>query len=62
MSPTTKRILQTISFCGLALSIIPAFLVYSGASGKPAFLNLMLLGMFLWFGTAIFWIKKDHLG
>ena len=62
MSSARKKILQTISLCGLALSIIPAFLVYGGAIGKQTFLNLMLLGMFLWFGTAIFWIKKDQLG
>ena len=62
MNATTKRILQTISFCGLALSVIPAFLVYGGTIEKQTYLNLMLLGMFLWLGTAIFWIKKDHLG
>ena len=62
MSPTTKRILQTISFCGLALSVIPPFMVYSGAIEKQTYLNLMLVGMFLWFGTAISWVKKDRLG
>ena len=62
MSPATKKTLQTISFCGLALSIIPAFLVYGGAIDKRTYLNLMLLGMLLWFSTATFWIKRDHLG
>lgn len=62
MNATIKRILQTISCCGLALSVIPAVLVYSGAMEKQTYLNLMLIGMILWFGTAVFWIKKDHLG
>jgi hypothetical protein len=61
MNPPTRKILQIISFCGLVLSILPAFLVYSGAFEKQTYLNLMLLGMLLWFGTAIFWVKKDHL-
>ena len=62
MNDTTKKILQTASFCGLALSVIPAFLVTGGAMEKETYLDLMLIGMFLWFGTAVFWIKKDHLG
>ena len=61
MSHATKRILQTISFCGLALSVIPALLLCGGTIGEQTYLNLMLIGMFLWFGTAVFWIKKDHL-
>lgn len=62
MSPVTKKILQTISLCGLVLSIIPAVLVYSGTFEKQTYLNLMLLGMLLWFSTAVFWVKRDHLG
>jgi hypothetical protein len=59
MTSQTKKILQTISFCGLAVSLIPALLVFGGAITKQTYYNLMLLGMLLWFGTAIFWIKKD---
>jgi len=61
MSAPIRRLLQVVSFSGLALSVIPAFLVYGGAMEKQAYLNLMLVGMVLWFGTAIFWIRKDHL-
>lgn len=59
MTAPTKRLLQTISFSGLAISVIPALLVYGGGIAKQTYLGFMLLGMFLWFGSAIFWIKKD---
>ena len=62
MTTATKKLLQTLSICGLALSVIPALLVFSGAIAKQTYLYLMLLGMLLWFSTAVFWIKKDHLG
>jgi hypothetical protein len=61
MNPTTKRILQVISSFGLVLSFFPAFLVYGGTLEKQTYLNLMLLGMCLWFGTAVFWIKSKSL-
>ena len=60
MSARTKHILQAISYLGLALSIIPAFLVFGGILSKESYLWLMLVGMVLWFCTAVFWIKKDH--
>lgn len=60
MNYRTKRILQAISFTGLAVSIIPAFLVFGGILSKGAYLNLMVVGMLMWFGSAVFWIRKDH--
>jgi hypothetical protein len=62
MTQQTRRILQTISFLGLAVSVLPAFLVFGGAVSKQTHLYLMLLGMVMWFGTATFWIRRDHLG
>ena len=62
MNPTLKRTLQVVSFFGLGLSLVPAFMLYAGAIETQTYLNIMLLGMFLWFGSAIFWIKKDELG
>jgi predicted membrane channel-forming protein YqfA (hemolysin III family) len=62
MSSQKKRVLQVISFLGLALSIVPAFLVFYEVVSKQTYLWLMILGMVLWFGTAIFWIKPGHLG
>ena len=60
MKSLSKYILQAISYMGLALSIIPALLVFGGILSKEVYLWLMLVGMVLWFGTAIFWIRKDH--
>ena len=42
---TAKKLLQTLSICGLALSVIPTLLVFGGAIAKQTYLNLMLLGM-----------------
>lgn len=52
--------LKFISYCGLALSLIPALMVYHGTITKETYYNLMILGMILWFSTAIFWVKPDH--
>ena len=60
MKSLSKYILQAISYLGLALSIIPAFLVFGGILSKEVYLGLMLVGMVLWFSTAVFWVKKDH--
>ena len=54
-----KVILKAISYVGLAFTVIPAMLVYSGAIEYPLYLNLILLGTFLWFGSAVFWIKGN---
>lgn len=62
MTSTGKRILLVISFAGLALSIIPSFLVFGGLLSKEMYFHLMNAGMLMWFGTAVFWIRKDHLG
>jgi hypothetical protein len=61
MTAQTRLILKAISYIGLAVSIIPAFLVFAGVLSKQVYLNLMIVGMVLWFGSAIFWVKRDHL-
>ena len=62
MSTSTKLILKTISYLGLAVSLLAAFLVFGGVVSRQTYLWLMILGMVMWFGTATFWIKRDHLG
>ncbi len=62
MSTTTRRILQAISFTGLGLSLVPSFLVFGGLLSKEMYFHCMTVGMLLWFGTAVFWIRSDHLG
>lgn len=61
MTAQTRFILKTISYLGLAVSIIPAFLAFAGVLSKQAYLNLMVVGMVMWFGSAVFWVKRDHL-
>ena len=62
MNSAQRIILKTVSYCGLALSIIPALLIFGGTIEKATYNNLLVVGMFLWFGTAVWWIKADHLG
>ena len=60
MNDIGRGILKLGSYCGLALSVLPAVLVYSGTVQKETCFTLMIAGMFLWFSTAIWWIKPDH--
>jgi len=55
-----KTVLKLVSYTGLALSLVPAFLFFAGKLDRPVYLNLLIAGMILWFATAIFWIKSDH--
>lgn len=47
-----------ISFIGLALTIIPSFLVLIGETTIDQNKNFMLIGTLLWFGTVPFWMNK----
>lgn len=62
MTARTRRILQAISLAGLGLSLFPSFLVFGGVLSKEMYFHLMTAGMLMWFGTAVFWIRSDHLG
>lgn len=62
MTARTKRILQVVSFAGLILSIVPALFVFAGALSRETYQPLMVLGMVLWFGSAVFWVRKDRQG
>jgi high-affinity Fe2+/Pb2+ permease len=53
-----KLLLKLISFIGLALTIIPAFLVFAGTIDLVTHKNLMLAGTLLWFIPAPFWINR----
>ena len=55
-----KLVLKTLSFLGLALTAIPAFLVFGGVITWNTHANLMFIGMLLWFGTAPFWMGKKN--
>ncbi|MBN2415530.1 hypothetical protein JXO52_06795 [bacterium] len=51
-----RRVLQIISAAGLAMVIVPAFLVFAGRIPWRTHADLMLAGTVLWFVTAPFWM------
>ncbi|MDH7600032.1 MAG: hypothetical protein QHH07_10440 [Sedimentisphaerales bacterium] len=62
MSPVIKRILQFISICGIVLTVAPSFAFFAGLINRSTYLDAMLLGTVMWFGTAVFWVKGVELG
>ena len=53
-----KIVLKIVSFAGLALTVVPAFLVFTGSINWQHHAVMMLIGTLLWFGSAPFWMKK----
>lgn len=54
-----KQLLQLISFAGLALTIVPPILFFHDAITKDNQNALMLIGAFVWFFSAYFWLGRD---
>lgn len=54
-----KSILKIISYLGLALTLIPSFLVFTGAIEFESNKILMFVGTLLWFSTVPFWMKQQ---
>ena len=52
-------LLKAISFLGLGLTVVPAFLVFVGTLAWSTHATLMLLGTVLWFITAPFWMHGE---
>ncbi len=50
-------ILKIVSFIGLALTLIPAFFVFTGTISLDANKTLMLIGTVTWFISAVLWQK-----
>ena len=50
-------VLKIISYIGLALTLIPAFFVFTGSISLDANKNLMLIGTIIWFVSAVLWQK-----
>lgn len=53
-----KLLLKILSFVGLALTIVPAILVFSGDMESDTCKQLMFLGTVVWFLTAPFWMNE----
>ena len=54
-----KIILIIISFIGLLLTVLPAFLVFSKTISWNLYITLIFIGTMIWFLTAPFWMKKE---
>ena len=54
-----RNLLKAGSFVGLALTVLPAFLVFSGTLTWDTHVWLMALGALLWFVTAPLWMVKE---
>ena len=52
-------LLKLISLAGLALTVVPSFLVFAGTIGWGSHATLMIVGTILWFGSAPFWMKGE---
>jgi hypothetical protein len=56
-----KLLLKIISYSGLALTILPSFLVFKGMIELRMNFILMIIGLILWFSSAPFWMKSQSL-
>ena len=54
-----RLLLILVSILGLALTVVPSFLVLVQRIPWGVHANLMFVGMILWFVSAPFLIKKD---
>ncbi len=55
-----KTIAQLVSLAGLALTVVPAFLVFTGSISWDRHAALMLAGVVLWFVSAPLWMKQSE--
>jgi hypothetical protein len=51
-----KIVLQILSLAGILLTIVPSILLFFGSISYPLQNTLMLIGAFVWFGSAGFWL------
>ena len=54
-----STLLKLVSFLGLALTVVPAFLVFAGTISWSTHAALMLVGAVLWFASAPFWMSDE---
>jgi hypothetical protein len=55
-----KSIIKIVSFIGLALTIIPSIMVFSGSIDLDSCKTLMIIGTFIWFATAPSYMNKTE--
>lgn len=61
MKKSFKAILIILSFIALAMTVVPAFLVFANVISLQEHKHYMFAGTIIWFATAPFWMgkKKD---
>lgn len=52
-------LLKALSFLGLGLTAVPAFLVFAEVIVWDTHATLMLVGTLLWFATSPFWMQEE---
>ena len=57
-----KTALVAVAILGLVLSLASGLLVLSQVITYPTHCWLLVLGMLMWFGSAIFWVQAKPLG
>lgn len=55
------QLLKIVSFIGLALTVVPSYLVFKNVIDFQIHTLLMFIGMILWFATSPFWMKEKKL-
>ncbi|MBA7582474.1 hypothetical protein ES708_24402 [subsurface metagenome] len=53
-----RLVLKIISYIGIGLTIIPSILFLMDIIELSQLKLYMLIGVFVWFGSAVFWIGK----
>lgn len=53
-----KSLIKIVSYIGLALTIVPSILVFTGNSTLESNKLLMLIGTVIWFISAPSWMNK----
>lgn len=53
-----KSVLKIISYAGLAMTLIPPVLFLFNLIELSQLKLYMLIGMIIWFGSAVFWVGK----
>lgn len=54
-----KTLLKVVSFLGLGLTVIPAFLVFGGQATWDTHALLLGIGTLIWFASAPFWMRPE---
>lgn len=62
MTRSFEPVMKTLAMAGLILSVASGCLLFAGTISFATHNLLMVLGMVMWFGSAVFWIKAKPLG